>query len=159
MRNRVRDIWKTTFTAYFAFLNHHRPQVFLPQCLTANYLGGAIAGQAGLPWALSMRSDDPVYWAIAETLLPETKGGLIVGVSDHICRLAKDKHLATRTFTVPSGTSIPTVTASFSDAPFQVAFSGRVIEEQKTDFPGFSCHGTSLSPRYSHSMLDHWRGA
>jgi len=113
------------------FLNHHRPQVFLPQCLTANYLGGAIAGQAGLPWALSMRSDDPVYWAIAETLLPETKGGLIVGVSDHICRLAKDKHLATRTFTVPSGTSIPTVTASFSDAPFQVAFSGRVIEEQK----------------------------
>lgn len=113
------------------FLNHHRPHVFLPQCLIANYYAGAIAGQAGLPWALSMRSDDPVYWAIAETLLPETKGGLIVGVSDYICRLAKDKHLATQTFTVPSGTSIPPLITSFSDAPFRVAFSGRVIEEQK----------------------------
>ena len=84
-----------------------------------------------------MRSDDPVYWAIAETLLPETKGGLIVGVSDHICRLAKDKHLATRLLQFLLVPLSPTVTASFSDAPFQVAFSGRVIEEQKNGFPWF----------------------
>lgn len=113
------------------FLNRYKPRAYLPQCIPAMYFGAAIAGQEGLSWALSMRSDEPVYWAIAEALLPETKNGLLVGVSEHICHLAQEKGLATKTFTVPSGTSIPLLRASFTDSPFRVAFSGRVVEEQK----------------------------
>ncbi|WP_084150039.1 glycosyltransferase family 4 protein [Picosynechococcus sp. NKBG042902] len=114
-----------------AFLNRHQPQIFLPQCLESMYYAGSIAGRFGLPWALSMRSDDPLYWAIAEMVTPETSGGMLVGVSEYICNLAKEKHLAKYTYTVPSGTPLSPHTASFSDSPFRVAFSGRVVEEQK----------------------------
>lgn len=113
------------------FLNRHQPQIFLPQCLEAMYYAASIAGRTGLPWALSMRSDDPFYWAIAESVPPESSGGLMVGVSEYICDLAKEKHLAQYTYTVPSGTPISAHRAFFCDNPFRVAFSGRVIEEQK----------------------------
>lgn len=114
-----------------AFINRHQPQVFLPQCLESMYYAGAIAGRFGLPWALSMRSDDPVYWAIAEIVPPELSGGMLVGVSEHICNLAREKRLAKYTYTVPSGTPLSPHTVSFSDSPFRVAFSGRVVEGQK----------------------------
>ena len=55
-----------------AFLNDWQPSVFLPQCQSAHYVAAAIAGQQGLPWALTIHSDDPEYWAVARCLRPST---------------------------------------------------------------------------------------
>jgi colanic acid/amylovoran biosynthesis glycosyltransferase len=114
-----------------AFLNRNQPQVFLPQCLEAMYYAAGIAGRVGLPWAMTLHSDDPVYWAIAETIPPETNGGMIVGVSDYICQLAIEKRLASLPQPIPCGVPVPQQTAAFVDSPFRVAFSGRVVETQK----------------------------
>jgi colanic acid/amylovoran biosynthesis glycosyltransferase len=114
-----------------AFLNRHKPQAFFPQCLAAMYYAASIAGRAGLPWAMTIHSDDPVYWAIAETIPPEANGGLMVGVSDYICQLAIIKGLADLPQAIPCGVPVPQQKATFLDSPFRVAFSGRVVEEQK----------------------------
>ncbi len=114
-----------------AFLNRHQPQAFFPQCLAAMYYTAGIAGRAGLPWAMTIHSDDPVYWAIAETTTPEANGGMIVGVSDYICQLAVEKRLANLPQAIPCGVPVPQQTATFADSHFRVAFSGRVVELQK----------------------------
>ncbi len=114
-----------------AFLNRHQPQVFIPQCLEAMYYTAGIAGRAGLPWAMTIHSDDPVYWAIAETIPPETNGGLMVGVSNYICQLAIERGLAELPQIIPCGVPVSQRTVTFSDSPFRVAFSGRVVETQK----------------------------
>lgn len=114
-----------------AFLNRHQPQAFFPQCLEAMYYTAGIAGRAGLPWAMTIHSDDPVYWAIAETIPPEANGGIVVGVSDYISQLAIKKGLAVLPQTIPCGVPVPQQIATFLDSPFRVAFSGRVVEEQK----------------------------
>lgn len=113
------------------FLNRHQPQIFLPQCLIANYYGAKLAAQSGLPWALTIHSDDPVYWAIAEATSPEVNSGSVIGVSDFICQKAIAQGFTQTPQSIPYGVSIPSDQASFSEAPFRVAFSGRVIEEQK----------------------------
>ncbi len=113
------------------FLNRHQPKVFLPQCLESMFYAASIAGQVGLPWSLSIRSDDPFYWAIAETIPPENYGGVMVGVSQYICYLAQQKQLASHSYAIASGTPLFSSRASFSDRPFRVVYSGRVIEEQK----------------------------
>ncbi|TVP61460.1 MAG: glycosyltransferase family 1 protein [Nodularia sp. (in: Bacteria)] len=114
-----------------SFLNRHQPQVFFPQCLQSMYYAAGIAGQAGLPWAMTIHSDDPVYWAIAETITPDANGGVLVGVSDYISQTAIEKGLVKQPQTIPYGVSTFQNVASFSDSPFRVAFSGRVVEEQK----------------------------
>ncbi len=117
-----------------AFLNRHRPQVFLPHCLEAMYYAAGIAGQAGLPWVVTLHSDDPVYWAIARAVAPEANGGLLVGVSEGICQQAAGKLGASRPRHIPYGVTLPGSSgrfARFSHEPFHVAFCGRVEEEQK----------------------------
>lgn len=113
------------------FLNRHQPQVFFPHCLEAMHYAAAMVGQIGLPWVMTIHSDDPVYWAITETLRSETNSGLMIGVSDYICQIAKEKALVNYPKTIPYGVPIPQKIASFSDAPFRIVFSGRVVEEQK----------------------------
>lgn len=114
-----------------AFLNRHQPQVFIPQCLEAMYYTAGIASRAGLPWAMTFHSDDPVYWAIAETIPPETNGGLMIGVSDYIWQKIIEKRLANHPLTIPCGVPLPHHRAFFSNSPFRIAFSGRVVEKQK----------------------------
>jgi glycosyltransferase involved in cell wall biosynthesis len=95
------------------------------------YYAAGIAGGVGLPWAMTLHSDDSIYWAIAETISPEANGGMIVGVSDYICQLAIEKRLADLPQAIPCGVPVSQQTATFVDSPFRVAFSGRVVETQK----------------------------
>lgn len=113
------------------FLNRHQPQVFFPQCLESMYYAAGIVGQAGLTWSMTIHSDDPFYWAIAEIVPPESNGGLMVGVSDYICQRAIREGLVNEPQTIPCGVPISKNAAYFSDSPFRVAFSGRIVEEQK----------------------------
>ncbi|BAQ61807.1 glycosyltransferase [Geminocystis sp. NIES-3708] len=118
-------------SSMLAFINRHQPRVFLPQCLESTYHTAGIAGSYGLPWAMAIHSDDPVYWAFAETVAPETNNGLMIGVSDYISKKAIQKELAHQPITIPYGVSMFENAALFSDSPFRVVFCGRVVEEQK----------------------------
>ncbi|WP_308253727.1 glycosyltransferase family 4 protein [Geminocystis sp. GBBB08] len=118
-------------SSMLAFINRYQPRVFLPQCLESTYHTAGIADSYGLPWSMAIHSDDPVYWAFAETVAPEANNGLMIGVSDYISKKAVQKELAHQPITIPYGVSIFENTASFSDSPFRVVFSGRVVEEQK----------------------------
>ncbi len=113
------------------FLNRHQPQVFLPQCVQSMYYAAQIAGRAGLPWAFVMHSEDHGYWTLAKTIPIESSGGMFIGVSNYIYQQAVQRRLARHPRVIPYGVPIPGNTASFSDAPFRIAYSGRIIEEQK----------------------------
>ena len=114
-----------------AFFNRRQPQVFLPQVAHSMYYAAQIAGRAGLPWAFVMHSDDHGYWTIAETIPVESSGGMFIGVSNYISQQAVQRRLARHPRVIPYGVPIPENTASFSGAPFRVAYSGRIVEEQK----------------------------
>ena len=113
------------------FLNRHQPLVFLPQCLEAMFFAANIAGHQGLPWVLTLHSDEDIYWAIAEETSPETCNGALVGVSKYLCSLSERKGLSTHPFCIPCGVSSSRDKAEFNDKPFRVVYSGRVVEKQK----------------------------
>lgn len=115
----------------FRFLETHRPVVFLPQCLNAMYFAAAEAGAQGLPWLLTMHSDDPDYWEIAQALPPEEHGGNMVCVSQYIAGLVSERGLANTPQVIPYGVQVPQATVRWSTAPFRVVYSGRMVEEQK----------------------------
>ncbi len=113
------------------FLNQVKPDLFLPQCLHAHYLAAAHAGQQGLPWIFTMHSDDPDYWCIAEAITPEAHGGSSVCVSEFLDQQLRQQVPAVSPQVIPCGVDIPTAHARFSDQPFRVVFSGRMVSRQK----------------------------
>ena len=113
------------------FLNRVQPDLFLPQCLHAHYLAAAHAGRQGLPWIFTMHSDDPDYWCVAEDLTPETHGGGSVCVSQFMAQQLRQRLPATNPQVIPYGITPPMAQASFSDQPFRVVYSGRLVERQK----------------------------
>jgi colanic acid/amylovoran biosynthesis glycosyltransferase len=113
------------------FLNRVQPDLFLPQCLHSHYLAAAHAGRQGLPWIFTMHSDDPDYWCVAEALTPETHGGSSVCVSQFLAQQLRHRLPATNPQVIPYGITLPTAQASFSDQPFHVVYSGRLVERQK----------------------------
>jgi colanic acid/amylovoran biosynthesis glycosyltransferase len=113
------------------FLNQVQPDLFLPQCLHAHYVAAAHAGRQGLPWIFTMHSDDPDYWCVAEGLTPETHGGSSVCVSQFLAQELHQKLPATTPQVIPYGIPISSVHATFSDQPFRVVYSGRLVEQQK----------------------------
>ena len=113
------------------FLNQVQPDLFLPQCLHAHYVAAAHAGRQGLPWIFTMHSDDPDYWCVAEALTPETHGGSSVCVSQFLAQQLRQRLPATNPQVIPYGITLPTAQASFSDQPFRVVYSGRMVERQK----------------------------
>ena len=113
------------------FLNRVQPDLFLPQCLHSHYLAAAHAGRQGLPWIFTMHSDDPDYWCVAEALTPETHGGSSVCVSQFLAQQLRLRLPATNPQVIPYGITLPTAQASFSDQPFRVVYSGRMVERQK----------------------------
>lgn len=113
------------------FLDRYRPTLFLPQCLNAHYFAAAIAGKQGVPWALTMHSDDPDYWAIAEARPPESFGGKLVCVSEHIADLATRRRFALDPIVIPYGVEIPDRKAAVNCRSFRVAYCGRLVETQK----------------------------
>jgi len=114
-----------------AFLNTWQPSIFLPQCLPAHFAAAAHAGQEGLPWAMTLHSDDPIYWeSIHAFIRPESRNH-IVCVSQYL----RDKLIGTGrvqdALVIPCGVAIPAVRTSFNNSPFNVVFSGRIWERQK----------------------------
>jgi colanic acid/amylovoran biosynthesis glycosyltransferase len=113
------------------FLNQVQPDLFLPQCLHAHYVAAAHAGSQGLPWIFTMHSDDPDYWCVADALTPETHGGSSVCVSQFLAQQLRQRLPATNPQVIPYGITLPTAQVSFSDQPFRVVYSGRMVERQK----------------------------
>lgn len=113
------------------FLNQVQPELFLPQCLHAHYVAAAHAGHEGLPWIFTMHSDDPDYWCVAEGLTPESFGGRSVCVSQFLAQQLRQRLPATNPQVIPCGITLPTAQVSFSDQPFRVVYSGRIVDGQK----------------------------
>ena len=113
------------------FLNQVQSDLFLPQCLHSHYLAAAHAGRQGLPWIFTMHSDDPDYWCVAEALTPETHGGGSVCVSQFLAQQLRQRLPAINPQVISYGITLPTAQASFSDQPFRVVYSGRMVERQK----------------------------
>jgi colanic acid/amylovoran biosynthesis glycosyltransferase len=78
-----------------------------------------------------MHSDDPDYWCVAEALTPETHGGSSICVSQFLAQQLRQRLPATNPQVIPYGITLPTAQASFSDQPFRVVCSGRMVERQK----------------------------
>ena len=133
------EIFKSTPTgslrkdvdATLAFLNAWRPDVFLPQCKPHHYVAAAIAGRCGLPWGLTLHSDDPDYWATASSLPPLNNGGKTICVSQHIQARLAQQGGESKAVVIPCGVSIPVTTTHYCAHPFQVVYSGRLWEHQK----------------------------
>jgi glycosyltransferase involved in cell wall biosynthesis len=117
--------------ATLAFLNTWRPDVFLPQCKPHHYIAAAIAGRCGLPWGLTLHSDDPDYWATASSLPPLRNGGKTICVSQHIQAELAQQGGESQAVVIPYGVSIPATTTHYSTHPFRVVYSGRLWEHQK----------------------------
>jgi colanic acid/amylovoran biosynthesis glycosyltransferase len=113
------------------FLNQAQPDLFLPQCMNEHYLAAAHAGRQGLPWIFTMHSDDPDYWGVAEALCPESHGGSSVCVSQFLAQKLIQRVPCTNPQVIPCGIMLSTAQASFSNQPFRVVYSGRMVERQK----------------------------
>ena len=113
------------------FLNSWQPTIFLPQCKPAHYVAAATAGLQGLPWVLTVHSDDSDYWAIARSLPPPDYGGRTVGVSEHIKKKVINDGFDAHPWVIPCGVAVPTKSTSFHSQPFRVVYSGRLWEHQK----------------------------
>jgi colanic acid/amylovoran biosynthesis glycosyltransferase len=113
------------------YLNHTQPDIFLPQCLHAHYLAAAHAGRQGLPWIFTMHSDDPDYWCVAQVITPELNGGKTVCVSQFLAQQLRLRVPITDPQVIPYGITVPNLQASFSHEPFRVAYSGRMVGNQK----------------------------
>ncbi len=121
----------TDVRSTLTYLEQRRPVVYLPQCLNSMYFAAGIAGAQGLPWVLAMHSDDPDYWALAEALRPEGVNGRLVAVSMQLAAEVRSRGLAREPVMIPYGVPVGERAASWSDTPFRVAYSGRMVEEQK----------------------------
>ncbi len=117
--------------ATLAFLNTWRPDVFLPQCKPHHYIAAAIAGRCGLPWGLTLHSDDPDYWATASSLPPLRNGGKTICVSQHIQAQLALQGGESQAVVIPCGVSIPATSTHYGAQPFRVVYSGRLWEHQK----------------------------
>lgn len=114
-----------------AFLNQWQPTVFLPQCKPAHYAAAAQAGLRGLPWALTLHSDDPDYWATVGAFGGARYGSSQVCVSRHIRDELIRRRIEQPSNVIPCGVAIPANLTGFRNDPFHVVFSGRIWEHQK----------------------------
>jgi glycosyltransferase involved in cell wall biosynthesis len=113
------------------FLNAWQPTVFLPQCLPVHFIAAAIAGRQGLPWALTVHSDDPQYWSILRVIRPGRSGGSTVCVSHYLAGEVKRRGFDSDPLVIPCGVPLPSQQAHHDPSHFHVVYSGRVVELQK----------------------------
>jgi len=89
------------------FLNEWQPTVFLPQCFPAHYIAAVIAGRQGLPWALTVHSDDPQYWSILRVIRPRRTGGSTVCVSHYLAGEVKRRGFDSDPLIIHYGVRLP----------------------------------------------------
>lgn len=117
--------------ATVAFLNHWRPDVFLPQCKPQHYVAAAVAGRRGLPWGFTLHSDDPDYWGVIESLAPQRCNGRSICVSRHLQSTLAARGEERDAVVIPYGVSLPATHTHHRADPFHVVYSGRLWEHQK----------------------------
>jgi glycosyltransferase involved in cell wall biosynthesis len=113
------------------FLRAEGPELFLPQCLFEGFLAGGIAGRAGLPWIITLHSDDEDYWQALGASKPELSSGHCVAVSRRIAEIASRTYGVRYPDIIPCGVAVGGSEAQWSEDVFTVVFSGRVVEHQK----------------------------
>ena len=113
------------------FLNRTTPGVFLPQSLPGPHFAAAIAAKAGVPWIFTIHSDDPAYWALADSCGPARGKGVWVAVSDAIAKQALAQYPEADVRIIPYGVEVPKEPVMWNSDSFGVVFSGRLVEEQK----------------------------
>jgi colanic acid/amylovoran biosynthesis glycosyltransferase len=113
------------------FLNAWEPTVFLPQCLPVHYIAAVIAGRQGLPWALTVHSDDPQYWSILRVIRPGQAGGSTVCVSHYLAGEVKRRGFDSNPLVIPCGVPLSSQQVEHNPNHFHVVYSGRVVELQK----------------------------
>jgi colanic acid/amylovoran biosynthesis glycosyltransferase len=104
------------------FLNTWRPTVFLPQCLAAHFIAAVIAGRQGLPWALTVHSDDPQYWSILRLIRPRGSGGCTVCVSHYLAREVKRRGFDFEPLVIPCGVPLPDHQVHHNPNSFHVVY-------------------------------------
>jgi glycosyltransferase involved in cell wall biosynthesis len=113
------------------FLNTWQPTVFLPQCLPVHFIAAVIAGRQGLPWALTVHSDDPQYWSILRVIRPGQAGGSTVCVSHYLAGEVKFRGFDSDPLVIPCGVPLQSQQVHHNPDHFHVVYSGRVVEVQK----------------------------
>ena len=113
------------------FLNTWQPTFFLPQCLPVHFIAAAIAGRQGLPWALTVHSDDPQYWSILRVIRPGQAGGSTVCVSYYLAGEVKLRGFDSDPLVIPCGVPLQSQQVHHDPDHFHVVYSGRVVEVQK----------------------------
>jgi len=127
---KARSFWED-IERTIVFLNKAKPDVFIPNCLKPFYVAASMAGKKGLPWVLTIHSDDPYYWSVVKLTKPSENNGVIVSVSAYIHDKARQSDGQARLEVIPYGVKLPDMQATFSQRPFRVVYSGRLVEEQK----------------------------
>ncbi|MEY3367958.1 MAG: hypothetical protein RI973_1113 [Bacteroidota bacterium] len=114
-----------------SFLDRKKPRLFIPQCIHAYFYAAMLGGRKGLPWIFTMHANDPYYWAMVKATRPEDASGKIVCVSDFLQQSLLQLQLSKDPVKIPCGVQLPERRATFSNRPFRVVYSGRVVEFQK----------------------------
>jgi glycosyltransferase involved in cell wall biosynthesis len=113
------------------FINKTRPSCFFPHCLPEFYFAAHWLGAQGLPWAFTFHSDDPEYWALAESIQPQSNCATWVTVSEYLAEKLASKFPNANIRIIPYGVRVPDTRASWNPDRFRVVFSGRLVEPQK----------------------------
>jgi colanic acid/amylovoran biosynthesis glycosyltransferase len=113
------------------FLRRRKPGVFVPQCLFEGFYAGRIAGKVGLPWVMTLHSDEEDYWKPVETVEPRDSRGSTVCVSKHIAEKLSLACAQEVFDVIPCGVPKAASVAGWSRDSFTIVYSGRVMEHQK----------------------------
>lgn len=108
-----------------------KPDVFLPQCIHSNFLAGVVCGTYGLPWVLTLHSDDEDYWSFIKAFDPLESNGRIVSVSKFIGEKVSDYSIQSEPVVIPCGVTETADKTEWSDSRFSVVYSGRLVVLQK----------------------------
>lgn len=123
MEERVRQVLE--------FLEDEQPAIFVPQCLFEGFYAGRIAGEAGLPWIMTLHSDEEDYWKPLSAVRPDRCRGSVVAVSKTIGEKAADYSSRLNVEVIPCGVSPIESVAKWNFKAFRIAYNGRVMEHQK----------------------------
>jgi len=111
-----------------------QPDVFLPQCVHSNFIAGVIAGQAGLPWIMTMHSDGEDYWSFYREFDPAQYSGSTVSVSKYIGEKTVQYTRQNTPVVIPCGVKPTELKSTWNDTVFRVVYSGRLeIHPKRAD--------------------------
>jgi len=117
-------------------LSTDKPDIFCPNCSVCGYFAAPFLREAGVNTVGILHSDDPVYADLTELFLkgPETlRMSGVVAVSEYLHANILQEVPPTKLPSIhaPCGIPTPTARASHKEAPFQLIYTGRLVEKQK----------------------------